>query len=63
MVNELPFADDLVLMSETTEELKKRFWNWENTLESKGLKANTRKTKVMVRGSEGDLLKSKIDQC
>ena len=30
--------------------------------ESKGLKVNTRKTKVMVSESEGELFKSKIDQ-
>ena len=30
-------------------------------MESKGLKVNTRKTKVMVSGSEGELFKTKID--
>ena len=48
VVNELLYADDLVLMSEDMEDLKKRFWIWKDTLESKGLKVNTRKTKVMV---------------
>ena len=42
VVNELLYADDLILMSETVEDLKERFWNWENALESKGLKVNTR---------------------
>ena len=27
VVNELLYADDLVLMSETMEDLKERFWN------------------------------------
>ena len=27
VVNELMYADDLVLMSETMEDLKKKFWN------------------------------------
>ena len=27
LVNELLYADDFVLMSETTEDLKERFWN------------------------------------
>ena len=63
VVNELLYADDLVLMSETMGDLKKRFWNWKNTLESKGLKVNTRKTKVMVSGWKGELYKSKIDPC
>ena len=52
MVNELLYADDFVFMSKTMEDLKERFYNWKNALESKGLKVNTRKTKVMVSGSE-----------
>ena len=52
MVNELLYADDLILMSETMEDVKKRFWN------SKDLKVNTRKTKVMVSGSKGKLFNS-----
>ena len=61
VVNELLYADDLVLMSKTMLDLKERFWNWKDALESKGLKINTRKTKVMVSGSEGELFKSKTD--
>ena len=61
MVNELLYADDCVLMSETMEDLKERFCNWKDALESKGLKVNTRKTKVMLSGLEGELFKSKID--
>ena len=63
VVNELLYADDLVLMSETMEDLEKRFWNWKDALKSKGLKVNTRKTKVIVSGVEGELFKSKIDPC
>ena len=64
VVNELlrVYADDLVIMSEDMEDLKERFWNWKDALESKGLKVNTRKTKLMVSGS-GELYKSKIDPC
>ena len=40
-----------------------RFCNWKNSLESKGLKVNTRKIKVMVSGSEEELFKSKINPC
>ena len=43
--------------------LKERFCNWKNALGSKNLKVNTRKTKLMVSGSEGELFKSKIDPC
>ena len=31
--------------------------------ESKGLKVNIKKTKVVVSGSKGEILKSKVDQC
>ena len=61
VVIELLYADDLVIMSEDMEDLKERFWNGKDVLESKGLKVNTKKTKMMVSRSEGELLKSKID--
>ena len=61
VVNELLYADDLVLMSKDMEDLKERFSNWRYALESKGLKVNIRKTKVIAIGSEGELFKSKID--
>ena len=63
VVNELLYADDLVLRSKTIKDLKERFWNWKDVLESKGLKGNPRNTKVMVSGSEGELFKSKINPC
>ena len=63
VVNELLYADDLVFISEDMEDLKKRFWNCKDALESKDLQVNTRKTKMMVSGSEGELFKSKIDLC
>ena len=45
VVNELLSAKCLVLVSEDMEDLKKRFWNWKDALENKGLKVNTRKTR------------------
>ena len=59
VVNESLYADDLVIMSEDMEDLKERFWNWKDALESKGLKINSRKTKLMVSGSEGELYKTR----
>ena len=50
VVNELLYADNLVL-STIMEDLKERFWNKKDALESKGLKVNTRKAKVMVSRS------------
>ena len=35
VVNELLYADDLVIMSEAMEDLKERFWNWKDALEKK----------------------------
>ena len=63
VVDELLNTDYIVFMSEIMEDLKERFWNWKNALESKSLKVNIRKTKVMVSGSEGELFKSKVDLC
>ena len=57
-MKEVLYADDLVLMSETIESLKKRFLKWRNALESKGLKVNLEKTKVMVCESEGEVMQS-----
>ena len=45
VINQLLYADDLVIMSKTMKDLKERFWNWKNALKSKGLKVNTRKKK------------------
>ena len=50
VVNKLQYADDLVIRTEDMEDLKERFWNWKDALESKGFKVNTRKTKLMVSG-------------
>ena len=37
-LSESLYADDLVLMSETMEELRNKFINWKEAFESKGLK-------------------------
>ena len=38
-------TDDLVLMSETMEGLREKFWKWKEAFESKGLKVNPVETK------------------
>ena len=53
VVNELLYADDLVLMSESMKDLKERIGNRKDALESKGLKVKARKTKVIASGSKG----------
>ena len=47
-LSELLYADDLVLMSETMEGLRNKCLKWREVLESKGLKVNLGKMKVMV---------------
>ena len=49
-INEILYADDLVLIGETMNDLKERFWKWKKALESKGLKINIKKTKMMISG-------------
>ena len=63
LMNEILYADDLVLMSKSTENLKEKFLKWKEAFESKGLKVNLKKVKVTVSGSKGEVLKSKVDPC
>ena len=44
-VSELLYADDHVLMGETMEDLKERFLNWKDALESKILRSTPKKQK------------------
>jgi Reverse transcriptase (RNA-dependent DNA polymerase) len=44
---ELMFADDLALTKETKEKVEKVFDRWSDAMESKGLKVNMEKTKMM----------------
>ena len=63
LLNEILYADDLVLMNESLEDLRKRFQRWRSALEDKGLKVNVGKTEMMVSGTEGEIVLSKIDPC
>ena len=64
-LSDLLYADDLVLMIETIEELRNRFLKWKEIFESRGFKVNFGKTKVMVCGgiSMDSMSKSKVDPC
>ena len=44
---EILYADDLVLIAESEGDLIKKIQNWKNGFESKGLRVNVTKTKVM----------------
>ena len=50
-------------MSESIENLKEKFLEWKEAFESKGLKVNLKKTKVMASSSKGEVFKSKVDSC
>ena len=47
---ELLYADDLVLLADTEDELKEKLQRWKSGLERKGLRVNVGKTKVMKCG-------------
>ena len=58
------YADDLVLMAKTMEELEAQFIRWKAAFEGKGLKINFGKTKVMESGGgSGVVVLTKIDPC
>ena len=44
-MKQILYADDLVLIGETMEELKENFDEWREAFESKGMRVNLRKTK------------------
>ena len=45
---ELLYADDLALMSSSLQDLENKYKAWKESMETKGLRVNTNKTKVMV---------------
>ena len=48
VLSELLYANDLVLMSKTIEDLGNNFIRWKEAFESKGLKVNLGKIEVLV---------------
>ena len=62
-MNEILYGDDLVLMSESMDNLKEKFLKWKEAFESKGLKVNLKKTKAMVSGLKDKVFQSKVDSC
>ena len=63
LISQMLCASDLVLTSEMIEGLREKFWKWKEAFESKGLKVNLGKTKVVVSGAEGEVTVSKVDPC
>ena len=61
LLSEVLYADDLVLTREMMEGLREKFWKWKEAFETKGLKLDLRKTKVVVSGAEVEVTVSKVD--
>ncbi|XP_066968115.1 uncharacterized protein [Macrobrachium rosenbergii] len=49
---DLLFADDLVIIADTEQELQERFLAWKGALERKGFKVNIGKTELMTSSTE-----------
>lgn len=54
---ELLYADDLVAVADSLEKLLEKVETWKTGMEEKGLRVNMGKTKILVSGSQLDLLK------
>ena len=50
---QLLYADDLILVAQSKEELREKVLRWKECMELKGLKINIEKTKVMRSGKSG----------
>ena len=46
------YADDVVLTAKSRAEVEEQFERWKSAMESKGLKVNIEKTKILVTGKE-----------
>ena len=51
-MKQILYADDLVLMGETMEELRENFDEWREAFESKEMRVNFGNTKLLVSGME-----------
>ena len=59
---ELLFADDLAVVTDTEEEMQRRWLGWQIRMESKGLKVNFGKTEVMISSRRGTKANIKYSQ-
>ena len=53
---ELLYADDLVIVAETRDELLEKLARWKTEMEAKGLRVNMKKTKILISGPGLNLL-------
>ena len=59
-MKQILYADDLVLLGETMEKLRENFDEWREAFESKGMRVNLEKTKLMVSGMEEEAFDTKM---
>ena len=57
------YADDIVLLGESWEEVGNRYREWKEALEGKGLKVNVQKTKAMKLGGKKEMKAAEVDPC
>ena len=60
--NEMLFADDLAVVTDTEEEMQRSWLGWQIGMESKGLKVNIGKTEVMISSRKGTKVNFKGSQ-
>ena len=60
-MNEILYADDLILMNEKTKNLSEKVMKSKLAFENKGLKASPGKTKVMVSYPKREITNSKVN--
>ena len=62
-LKELLYADDLLLMGESLNEIEVKYRKWKEALHGKGLKINVSKTRAMIITGERTKKIAKIDPC
>ena len=62
-LREFLYADDLVLIGDSWEEVAGKYVSWKSALESKGLKVNVNKTKAMSLGGKLKAVDARKDPC
>ena len=63
LMDEILYADDLVLTNKVIKNLQKKSLKWKMAFERKGMKVKIKKTQVMVCGLEGKAPRSRIEPC
>jgi len=59
----LLYADDLVVIAETEDDLIKRLSDWNENVENRGLRVNMNKTKVIISGEQQKVMQKAIRWC